>query len=63
MVTVDMKTGAPILPVHIPVEKKPFRSINVVIGKPYTIEKIKGGSEVYPVYAEELMQKIEELKP
>ncbi len=55
------KVGVPILPVYIPRRKKPFRKIDVVIGKPYYIEKIKGGSEAYSVYARELMQKIEEL--
>ncbi len=57
------KTGAPIVPVYIPREKKLFRSVEVVIGKPYHIDKIMAGSESYSVYARELMQKIEELKP
>lgn len=62
-VMLAMKTGSPILPVYIPADKSLFKTINVVIGKPYYIEKIKGGSEAYAVYADELMQKIEELKP
>jgi 1-acyl-sn-glycerol-3-phosphate acyltransferase len=57
------KTGVPILPVYIPREKKFFGRVDVVIGKPYYLERIKGGSEAYSVYAKELMQKIEELKP
>ncbi len=57
------RVGVPILPVYIPRRKKPFKKIDVVIGKPYYIEKIKGGSEAYSVYAKELMQRIEELKP
>lgn len=56
------KVGVPILPVYIPRTKRLFKKIEVVIGKPYTIEKLKGGSEAYSVYARELMQKIEELK-
>ena len=57
------KTGAALLPVYIPGEKKLFGRVNVVIGKPYYLEKFKGNSETYSVYAKELMQKIEELKP
>ena len=58
------KTGAPIVPVYIPRKKKRFSTIDVVIGEPYVIERIKGGgSEVYSVYADELMKKIEALKP
>jgi 1-acyl-sn-glycerol-3-phosphate acyltransferase len=57
------KTGAALLPVYIPAEKKLFGLVEVVIGKPYYLEKIKGSSETYSVYAKELMQKIEVLKP
>jgi len=57
------KTGVPIVPVYIPRQKRLFHRVNVVIGEPYLIEKIKGNSEGYSVYANELMNKIEALKP
>jgi 1-acyl-sn-glycerol-3-phosphate acyltransferase len=58
------KTGVPIVPVYIPRNKKFFSTLDVVIGEPYLIERLKGGgSEVYTVYASELMEKIEALKP
>ena len=56
------KIGVPILPVYIPRAKRLFKKIEVVIGEPYSIEKLRGGSEAYSVYAKELMQKIEGLK-
>ncbi len=63
VIMLAVKTGAPIVPVYIPREKRLFSAVEVVIGKPYYIDKIKAGSETYSVYAKELMQKIEELKP
>jgi len=58
------KTGVPIVPVYIPRHKKFFSTVNVVIGEPYVLDRIKGGgSEAYSVYANELMRKIEALKP
>lgn len=57
------RTGVPIVPVYIPRRKKLFSSINVVIGEPYMVEKARGSSEDYAVYADELMRKIEALKP
>jgi len=56
------KTGVPIVPVFIPREKRLFHKVDVVIGKPYMVEKVRGSSEVYSVYANELMKKIEALK-
>ena len=56
------KTGAPILPVYIPRVKKLFSKVPVVIGHPFTVHKTEGGKEAYEAYAEELMNKITDLK-
>ncbi len=55
------RTGVPILPVHIPRNKKLFRHIDVVIGEPYSLPVIRGGSAAYAGPASELMQKIHDL--
>ncbi|NLL45379.1 MAG: 1-acyl-sn-glycerol-3-phosphate acyltransferase [Clostridiales bacterium] len=62
-IMIAARTGVPIVPVYIPRRKKPFSSVHVVIGEPYMIEKVRGKSEVYSAYADELMRKIEALKP
>jgi 1-acyl-sn-glycerol-3-phosphate acyltransferase len=56
------KTGAPILPVYIPRVKRLFTKVPVVIGEPYTVPKTDNGKEGYDIYAEELMNKISDLR-
>jgi 1-acyl-sn-glycerol-3-phosphate acyltransferase len=57
-----VKTGAKLLPVYIPRVKKIFTRVPVVIGEPYTLAKPEAGREGYEAYAEELMNKILDLK-
>jgi 1-acyl-sn-glycerol-3-phosphate acyltransferase len=57
------RTGAPIVPVYIPKVKHFGTAVDVYIGKPYTIERVRGGSEVYAAYADELMRRINALAP
>ena len=54
------KTGAPIVPVYLPRDKKVFRPFTFVFGKPYYIEK--AGKNDYDRLAQELMDKIWALK-
>ena len=51
------RTGAALLPVWLPRKKKIFRRVDVVIGEPYTLPKLRGSSE-YQVHADELMRRI-----
>lgn len=54
------KLSVPILPVYIPVNKKPFRRTTVVIGEPYIIDRtLKEDSDVLSA---ELMDRIASLK-
>lgn len=59
-----MRTGAPILPVYVPRTKRPFKRVNIVIGKPYNIEldKKSASAEDYDRCAAELMDKINGLR-
>lgn len=59
-----VRTGAPILPVYIPAEKKWFRRTPVVIGEPYypRIEGKKGTAEEYRAIADDLMERIRALE-
>lgn len=61
-VMLAVKTGAKLLPVYIPRAKKLFSRVPVVIGEPYTISKPDAGKEDYGKYAEDLMNRISELK-
>ena len=56
------RTGVPLVPVWMTRNKKPFRKVDVVIGEPYALPRLTGGSEVYQPYAEELMDRIGALK-
>lgn len=51
-------TGAPIVPIYLPRKKQLFRRMDVVVGEPYTVPRITGGSEAFAPYAEELMRRI-----
>jgi 1-acyl-sn-glycerol-3-phosphate acyltransferase len=61
-IMIASKTGVPIVPVYIPRVKKLFSAVPVVIGQPYTLGKLRGGSEHYGTYADELMSKINQLQ-
>lgn len=57
------KTGAPLLPVYIPRQKRRFHRTPVVIGEPFRIEKapVRRSREDYEALADELMSRIERL--
>jgi 1-acyl-sn-glycerol-3-phosphate acyltransferase len=59
------RAGVPIVPIYIPRKKRLFFHFPLVIGKPYHInqDKAKLSTEEYDALAEELMQKIKELRP
>ena len=54
------RTGAPIVPVYLPRDKKLFRRIDVVFGEPYTVER--AGRADYEPMAQDLMDRIRALK-
>lgn len=60
-----VRTGVPIVPIYIPAEKQWFRFTPVVFGEPYypKVAGRKGTSEEYRAIAEDLMGRIEALKP
>jgi len=59
------RAGVPLVPVYVPRKKKLFRKVKVIIGDPYYIEKQseKRSSDEYTLLVEQLMRKIEALKP
>ena len=56
------RTGAPLLPVWLPRKKRLFRRVEIIIGEPYSLPQLRGSSEIYHSYAEELMRRIGLLK-
>ena len=54
------RTGAPIVPVYIPRDKKAFRRVDVVFGEPYTVGR--AGHADYEPLARDLMDRIMALK-
>ena len=56
------RTGASIVPVWLTREKKLFRRVDVVIGEPYTLPRLTGGTEAYQPHAAQLMERIGSLK-
>ncbi len=54
------RTGAPIVPVYIPRDKKVFRRVDVVFGEPYTVGR--AGHADYEPLARDLMDRIMALK-
>ena len=55
------KLNVPIVPVYIPRDKHAFKRGEVIIGEPYYIGK--ADREAFPELAEELMHKINSLRP
>lgn len=60
VIRMAVKTKVPIIPVYMPRDKKLFRRVSVVIGKPYFLPD--AGREDYGRLASELMDRILELK-
>lgn len=60
----SVRTGAPIVPMYIPAEKKRFRPTAVVVGKPYLprTETRKGSAEEYEAISRDLMVRIAALE-
>lgn len=60
----SIRTGAPILPIYIPAEKKWFRRTPVVFGEAYTpqVEGRRGSAEEYALIADDLMKRIADLE-
>ena len=58
-----VRTGAPIIPVYVPVRKRWFRPSTVVIGQPYhpKVSGRKGTPEEYRAIAGDLMERIKAL--
>ena len=59
------RANVPILPVYIPRKKPLFRTVPIVIGESYTLEKTgeKRTAEEYTLLSDALMQKISSLNP
>ena len=55
-------TGAPLLPVWLTRDKKPFRKVDVVFGEPYSLPRLPSGGDSSRPYADELMERIGALK-
>lgn len=57
------RTGVNVLPVYIPMRKKPFRINRVYVGKPYKMETPgrRANAKDYEAFTEELMDKIYDL--
>ena len=60
VIRMAVRTGVPIVPVYLPRDKCLFRHVDIVFGKPYTIEKATHAD--YDRLAQELMDKIWALK-
>lgn len=60
----SVRTGAPLIPIYIPAEKKWFRRTPVVFGQPFLplVEDRKGSADEYKVIAKELMGRIAALE-
>lgn len=54
------RTGAPIVPVYLPRDKKLFRRVDVIFGEPYTVERASHAD--YEPMAQDLMDRIRALK-
>jgi len=52
------KSGAPIIPVHIPRDKRYFRKQTIIFGTAYTLDKSIRGAEARRKHADDLMERI-----
>ncbi|MCL2124390.1 MAG: 1-acyl-sn-glycerol-3-phosphate acyltransferase [Oscillospiraceae bacterium] len=59
------RAGALLVPFYIPRKKRLFRKVTVVIGEPYSVEKlqVKRTADDYAELSEALMEKIKSLNP
>jgi 1-acyl-sn-glycerol-3-phosphate acyltransferase len=60
-IMIASRTGAPVVPVYIPRNKRLFRANSVIVGTPYILEHTSG-AEARKAAANELMAKIAALK-
>ena len=60
----SVRTGAPLVPIYIPAEKRWFRRTPVVFGEPFQpqVEGRRGSAEEYKAIARELMSRIAALE-
>lgn len=60
----SVRTGAPLVPIYVPAEKKWFRRTPVVFGEPFfpQVEGRKGSAEEYKLIAKDLMSRIAALE-
>ena len=56
------RSGAQIVPVYIPRNKRIFRRVEIIVGEPYTLDPGLRGKEAYEQGSKELMKRIESLK-
>lgn len=61
-IMIAAKTGVPLIPVNISRKKKLFKKTTVIIGQPYKLGNIKGGTDAYESYANDLMTRINSLR-
>ena len=61
---VAVRTGVPIVPVYVPMEKKWFRFTKVVFGEPYypQFEGVKANAEDYRIISDDLLERIRALE-
>jgi len=64
-VKIAERTGVPLIPMYVPRKKRLFSKMPMVIGEPYNIVKESGkrSAEEYALLTEDLMGRIEALKP
>ena len=59
-----LRTGVPVIPIYIQPGKRPFKTSMVIVGKPYVPQQEdRRGNRAYLAAADQIMEKIAELKP
>ena len=60
----SVRTGAPLVPIYLPAEKRWFRRTSVIFGEPFLpqVEGRKGSAEEYKTIAKDLMGRIAALE-
>ena len=60
----SVRTGAPLVPIYLPAEKRRFRRTSVIFGEPFLpqVEGRKGSAEEYKTIAKDLMGRIAALE-